>query len=61
MREPFCPQRGFLGTAFIVRIEEGDDLETLSDKAEMKCLDLTGDQFHPEWDYTIRPREPSKS
>src|SRR5207344_2488331 len=30
-------------------------------KAEMKCLDITGDQFHPEWNYTIRPRQPSKS
>ena len=25
-------------------------------KAEMKRLDITGDQFHPEWNYTIRPR-----
>jgi hypothetical protein len=25
-------------------------------KAAMKCLDITGDQFHPEWNYTIRPR-----
>jgi len=30
-------------------------------KAEMKCLDITGDQFHPEWNYTIRPRPPSNS
>ena len=30
-------------------------------KAEMKCLDITGDQFHPEWNYTIRPRQPPKS
>ena len=30
-------------------------------KAEMKSLDITGDQFHPEWNYTIRPRQPSKS
>ena len=30
-------------------------------KAEMKRLDITGDQFHPEWNYTIRPRQPSKS
>ena len=30
-------------------------------KAEMKCLDITGDQFHPEWNYTITPRPPSKS
>jgi len=27
-------------------------------KAEIKCLDITGDQFHPEWNYTIRPRQP---
>jgi hypothetical protein len=27
-------------------------------KAQMKCLDITGDQFHPEWNYTIRPRPP---
>ena len=26
-------------------------------KAVMKCLDITGDQFHPEWNYTIRPRK----
>jgi hypothetical protein len=24
--------------------------------AEMKALDITGDAFHPEWDYTIKPR-----
>jgi hypothetical protein len=29
--------------------------------AEMKRLDITGDQFHPEWNYTIRPRAPLKS
>src|SRR5450432_1849108 len=22
-------------------------------KAAMKCLDIIGDQFHPEWNYTI--------
>ena len=27
-------------------------------KAAMKCLDIIGDQFHPEWNYTIRPRPP---
>jgi hypothetical protein len=27
----------------------------------MKCLDVTGDQFHPEWNYTIRPRLTAKS
>jgi hypothetical protein len=25
--------------------------------AEMKRLDITGDTFHPEWNYTIRPRK----
>jgi hypothetical protein len=30
-------------------------------KAVMKCLDITGDQFHPEWNYTIRPRLTAKS
>ena len=28
-------------------------------KAEMNSLDITGDQFHPEWNYMIRPRKPS--
>jgi Rhodopirellula transposase DDE domain len=27
-------------------------------KAAMKCLDIIGDQFHPEWNYTIRARPP---
>jgi len=27
--------------------------------AEMKTLDITGDTFHPEWNYTIRPRPAS--
>jgi hypothetical protein len=27
----------------------------------MKCLDITGDQFHPEWNYTISPRKSPKS
>jgi Rhodopirellula transposase DDE domain len=30
-------------------------------KAAMKCLDITGDQFHPEWNYLIRPRHTAKS
>jgi len=25
-------------------------------KAEMASLDITGDPFHPEWNYTIKPR-----
>jgi hypothetical protein len=27
-------------------------------KAAMKSLAITGDQFHPEWNYTIKPRQP---
>ena len=27
-------------------------------KAAMKCLNITGDQFHPEWNYTVKPRQP---
>jgi Rhodopirellula transposase DDE domain len=27
-------------------------------KAEMKLLDIEGDAFHPEWNYTIKPRIP---
>jgi hypothetical protein len=27
----------------------------------MKSLDIIGDQFHPEWNYTIRPRRNVKS
>jgi hypothetical protein len=26
--------------------------------AEMQALNITGDEFHPEWNYTIRPRYP---
>ena len=29
-------------------------------KAAMKCLDITGDHFHPEWNYAIRPRQTAK-
>jgi hypothetical protein len=29
--------------------------------AEMAALDITGDAFHPEWNYTIKPRRPPKS
>ena len=25
-------------------------------KAEMKLLDIEGDAFHPDWNYTIKPR-----
>ena len=27
-------------------------------KAAMRGLNITGDQFHPEWNYTIKPRPP---
>ena len=29
--------------------------------AEMDTLNITGDAFHPEWNYTIRPRQMPKS
>jgi hypothetical protein len=29
-------------------------------KAEMASLDITGDPFHPEWNYTIKPRNSSE-
>ena len=29
--------------------------------AEMASLNISGDDFHPEWNYTIKPRPPSKS
>ncbi len=27
--------------------------------AEINAVNLTGDQFHPEWNYTIHPKIPS--
>jgi hypothetical protein len=30
-------------------------------KATMKSLDITSDAFHPEWNYTIKPRYPEQS
>jgi hypothetical protein len=29
--------------------------------AEMASLNIKGDDFHPEWNYTINPRKPSKA
>ena len=29
--------------------------------AEMEALNITGDAFHPDWNYTITPRQQSKS
>lgn len=29
--------------------------------AEMASLDITGDEFHPEWNYTLKPRITSKA
>ena len=29
--------------------------------AEMDAVDITGDAFHPEWNYTIKPRPPTSS
>jgi hypothetical protein len=30
-------------------------------QAEMAAIAITGDPFHPEWNYTIRPRRPGQS
>ena len=30
-------------------------------KAEMATLAITGDAFHPEWNYTIKPRRQSET
>ena len=30
-------------------------------KAEMRKLAIQGDAFHPEWNYTIKPRSPQPS
>ena len=30
-------------------------------KAEMTSLVITGDAFHPEWNYTIKPRRPAET
>jgi Rhodopirellula transposase DDE domain len=29
--------------------------------AEMDALDLTGDAFHPEWNYIVKPRRLAES
>ncbi len=46
-----------------LRIESALDTPTYQKgikvgRAEMNRLDITGDPFHPEWNYTIRPRLP---
>ena len=49
-----------------LRVECALDLRTyqkgikVSD-AEMQSLEIIGDTFHPEWNYTVRPRQPAKS
>ena len=30
-------------------------------KSELKLLDIEGDAFHPDWNYTIKPRQPPKT
>jgi hypothetical protein len=45
-----------------LRVESAIDTRTYEKgikvtDAEMEALDLTGDAFHPEWNYTIRPRQ----
>ncbi|MFU8778964.1 MAG: ISAzo13-like element transposase-related protein, partial [Roseovarius sp.] len=29
--------------------------------ADMASINISGDAFHPEWNYTIRPRKPTKT
>ena len=45
------------GLEVYARLDEG----TYPDKikvpdAELKAVNLRGDKFHPEWNYTIKPR-----
>jgi Rhodopirellula transposase DDE domain len=47
-----------------LRVEAALDTRTYEkgkkvSKAEMRALNITGDLFHPEWNYTIRPRSPT--
>ncbi len=49
-----------------LRIESALDTRTYQKgikvgRAEMNRLDITGDPFHPEWNYTIRPRLPTSA
>jgi hypothetical protein len=37
------------------------DIRHEKDFANLQCLDITGDQFHPEWNYMITPGQQSKS
>ena len=44
-----------------LKVESAHDTATYEkgikvSNAEMKTLDIQGDAFHPEWNYTIRPR-----
>ena len=41
-----------------LRVESAIDTRSKVSKAQMKCLDIVGDPFHPEWNYTISPRPP---
>jgi hypothetical protein len=49
-----------------LRVESALDARTYRkgikvSKVEMASLDITGDPFHPEWNYTIKPRQASTS
>ena len=39
----------------------GYEKEVKVSDAEMASLDITGDEFHPEWNYTLKPRITSKT
>ena len=58
----FSPVFGATTTKTGLKVESALDTRSYRkgikvSKAQMKCLDITGDQFHPEWNYTIRPRK----
>ena len=49
-----------------LRVESALDMRSYQkgikvSRAQMKSLEITGDPFHPEWNYTIDPRQVSKS
>ena len=49
-----------------LRVESALDTRTYQKgikvgRAEMNRLDITGGPFHPEWNYTIRPRLPTSA
>lgn len=47
------------GLEVYARLDEGEYPRGVEvSDAELAAVDLTGDEFHPEWNYVIRPRNP---